>query len=172
MSKKFRGNCEPCVRSTVWLTTDSVRCWRNGNDGIVFWMQAAFASVTVWLFPAPVEMTSELSKELTSEDLSEVGISCRAQRMLTNTDRTHFKCRVFNARSMVCVLCTVIVGRMCFVVQAWLHCCRNGFPNERRAAFGVTTTVGTLCRGVPSLRKCVGGKTKAGGVFAGDIAGV
>lgn len=34
--------------------------------------QAAFASVTVWLFPAPVEMTSELSKELSSTDLSEV----------------------------------------------------------------------------------------------------
>lgn len=37
-----------------------------------FLLQAAFASVTVWLFPAPVEMTSELSKELKSEDLSEV----------------------------------------------------------------------------------------------------
>ncbi|CAN0074334.1 unnamed protein product, partial [Laminaria digitata] len=34
-------------------------------------IKAAFASVTVWLFPAPVEMTSELSKELKSEDLSE-----------------------------------------------------------------------------------------------------
>lgn len=30
--------------------------------------------MTVWLFPAPVEMTSELSKELKSEDLSEVFI--------------------------------------------------------------------------------------------------
>lgn len=28
--------------------------------------------MTVWLFPAPVEMTSELSKELTKEDLSKV----------------------------------------------------------------------------------------------------
>ncbi|CAM9657059.1 unnamed protein product, partial [Ectocarpus sp. 8 AP-2014] len=36
---------------------------------------AAFASVTVWLFPAPVEMTSELSKELKSEDLSEGFVS-------------------------------------------------------------------------------------------------
>ncbi|CAM9631727.1 unnamed protein product, partial [Hapterophycus canaliculatus] len=38
-------------------------------------IKAAFASVTVWLFPAPVEMTSELSKELKSEDLSEGFVS-------------------------------------------------------------------------------------------------
>lgn len=46
-------------------------------------IQAAFASVTVWLFPAPVEMTSELSKELTSEDLSEVGVFLTVQAQIT-----------------------------------------------------------------------------------------
>lgn len=37
--------------------------------------------MSVWLFPAPVEMTSELSKELKSEDLSEVSMGCDVNGM-------------------------------------------------------------------------------------------
>lgn len=65
------NKCTACLYSfNFWVPL----CCFVARAHVACLVQAAFASVSVWLFPAPVEMTSELSKELKSEDLSEVGV--------------------------------------------------------------------------------------------------